>query len=56
MDVTLAEVAPIIVIAVVLAIGWVLLRFALKLTATLFRIGCFLIFLIAAAGLAISVM
>ncbi|MCI0394928.1 MAG: hypothetical protein L0332_15390 [Chloroflexi bacterium] len=50
----LSEFVPIIIIAVVLAIGWVLLRVAFKLTATLFRVGCFIILLIVAAGVALT--
>jgi hypothetical protein len=33
-------------LAVMLVIGWMLLRFVFKLTATLFRIGCAIIALI----------
>jgi hypothetical protein len=33
-------------LAVMLVLGWTLLRFAFKLTATLFRIGCAIIALI----------
>jgi hypothetical protein len=43
-----------LIIGVILVAGWILLRIAFKLTATLFRIGCFLIFLIIAGGLALS--
>ena len=42
----------IVVIAIVLVVGWVLLRLGLKLTAALFRVGCFIIFLII-AGIAL---
>ncbi len=50
---SLADLIPIAVLAVILVVGWVLLRVALKLTATLFRIGCFIIFLIVAGGFVI---
>ena len=49
----LGDLIPIAVIAVILVIGWVLAKVAFKLTATLFRVGCFIIFLIAAGGLAV---
>lgn len=49
----LADLIPIAVIAVILVVGWVLLRVAFKLTATLFRIGCFIILLIVLGGLAL---
>jgi hypothetical protein len=49
----LGNLIPVAIIAVILVIGWVLLKVSLKLTATLFRIGCIIIFLIAAGGLAL---
>jgi hypothetical protein len=49
----LIDLAPVAVIAVILVIAWILLKVVLKLTATLFRIGCIIIFLIAAGGLAL---
>jgi hypothetical protein len=48
------EPVTLLIVAVVLVAAWILMRIAFKLTATLFRIGCFLIFLIVAAGLALS--
>jgi len=50
----LGELIPIAVIAVILVIGWVLMRVAFKLTATLFRIGCVFIVLIVIGGLALT--
>lgn len=44
----LPDLTLIIGVAVVLVVGWILLRVALRLTAALFRIGCFVIFLIVA--------
>jgi hypothetical protein len=49
----IGDLLPIIILAVILVVGWVLLRVALKLTATLFRIGCFIIGLIVLGGLAL---
>jgi hypothetical protein len=49
----LGNIVPIAVIAVVLVIGWILAKVTFKITATLFRIGCIIIFLIAAGGLAV---
>ncbi|MCB9419193.1 MAG: hypothetical protein H6667_05285 [Ardenticatenaceae bacterium] len=43
------EVTQLIVLAVVLLVGLFLLRVAFKLTATLFRVGCFAILFIVAA-------
>lgn len=44
-----AELTQLLILAAVLVVGLVLLRTALKLTAALFRIGCFGILLIVAA-------
>jgi len=38
-----------IMLAIVLTVLWFVARAALKLTATLFRVGCFVIFLVIAA-------
>ena len=46
---TTAELTQLIFLGVVLLIGLFVLRVAFKLTATLFRIGCFGIILIVAA-------
>ena len=46
----LTELVPIAIVAVILVVAWVALRAALKLTATLFKVGCFIIFLIVVAG------
>lgn len=43
------EVTQLIVLAVVLLVGLFLLRMLFKLTATLFRVGCFAILFIVAA-------
>jgi hypothetical protein len=43
---TSGELTQLLVIGVVLFVGLVLARIALKLTATLFRMGCFFILLI----------
>lgn len=43
---TSSDIVTLVVLALVLLAGLVALRFALRLTATLMRIGCFLIFLI----------
>jgi hypothetical protein len=43
------EVTQLIVLAVVLLVGLFLLRLVFKLTATLFRVGCFAILFIVAA-------
>ena len=50
----LSNLIPIAVIAVILVVGWVLVRVAFKLTATLFRIGCFIILLLVLGGLALT--
>ena len=42
-----APLVAIIVIAVVIAIAWILLKFALRLTMSLFRLGCVIIVLLA---------
>lgn len=49
----LSSLIPLAVIAVIVVIGWVLVKVAFKITATLFRIGCVLIFLIAAGAFAL---
>lgn len=43
------EVTQLIILAVVLLVGLFLLRLVFKLTATLFRVGCFAILFIVAA-------
>ena len=43
------EVTQLIVLAVVLLVGLFLLRLMFKLTATLFRVGCFAVLFIVAA-------
>lgn len=43
------EVTRLIILAVVLLVGLFLLRVVFKLTATLFRVGCFAILFIVAA-------
>jgi hypothetical protein len=43
------EVTQLIILAVVLLVGLFLLRVLFKLTATLFRVGCFAILFIVAA-------
>jgi len=43
------ELTRLLVLGVVLLVGLILARIALKLTASLFRIGCLSIFLIVAA-------
>lgn len=48
------DLIPVVVVAVILVVLWVLARVAFKLTATLFRIGCFIILLIVAGGLALT--
>lgn len=50
----LGNLIPIAIVAVILVVVWIFAKVAFKLTATLFKIGCFLIFLIAAGGLAIA--
>jgi hypothetical protein len=46
---TSAELSQLLVLGVVLFVGLVLARVALKLTAALFRMGCFFILLIVLA-------
>jgi hypothetical protein len=48
-DLASGEVTQLIVLAVVLLVGLFLLRLVFKLTATLFRVGCFAILFIVAA-------
>jgi hypothetical protein len=50
----IGDLVPIVILGLILVVGWVLLRVAFKLTATLFRIGCFIIVLIVLGGLAIT--
>jgi hypothetical protein len=50
----LGDLVPIAIVAVVLIVGLVLLKVAFKLTATLFRIGCFIILLVVLAGVALT--
>jgi hypothetical protein len=50
------DLATIAVLAVILIVGWILLKMAFKLTATLFRIGCFIIFLIVGGALLLNAM
>jgi hypothetical protein len=50
----LGNLIPIAIIAVVLVVGWILVKVTFKITATLFRLGCIIIFLIAAGGLALA--
>jgi hypothetical protein len=50
----LGDLIPIAVIAVILAIGWVLVRVTFKITSTLFKIGCAIIVLIVLGGLALT--
>ena len=38
----------ILIIIVVIVIGWILLKFVLKITGLIFRIGCLIIFALAA--------
>lgn len=47
------NVAPVVVLIVVLVVGWVAFRVFSRLTATLFRIGCFILFMIALAAAAL---
>lgn len=51
LPVQLQPYSEVITLTVVLIAGWFLVRAAFRLTATLFRLGCALIFLLA-AGLA----
>lgn len=51
-----AQLTQLIMLAVVLFIGLVLLRVFLKLTATLFRIGCFGIILLVTAVYVLSLL
>ena len=48
------DLVTIVILAAILIVGWILLKMALRLTATLFRIGCFLIFLIVGGALLLS--
>ncbi len=50
----LGDLIPIAVIAVILGVGWILMRVAFKLTTTLFRIGCVFIIVIVIGGLALT--
>lgn len=50
----IGDLIPIAVIGVILVVGWVLMRVAFKLTATLFRIGCAVIVLIVVGGLILT--
>jgi len=47
--VTVQELTQLFILVVVLVVGWFLLRLFLKLTATVFRVGCFGILLIIGA-------
>ncbi|MCA9961511.1 MAG: hypothetical protein R3E31_06400 [Chloroflexota bacterium] len=49
LGVTVAQLTQLATLAVVLFVGLILLRVFMKLTATLFRVGCFGIILIVAA-------
>jgi hypothetical protein len=44
----------VIIIAVVIAIAWILLKFAFKLTMSLFRIGCLIIVLLAVGAVIVA--
>ena len=50
------EVTQLIILAVVLLVGLFLVRTFFKLTATLFRVGCFAIFFIVAAVFVINLL
>jgi hypothetical protein len=45
--------APAVVVAIVLVVGWVAFRIFSRLTATLFRVGCFIIFMLGLAAAAL---
>ncbi|RMG90025.1 MAG: hypothetical protein D6706_20355 [Chloroflexi bacterium] len=51
---TVSELTQLIILVIVLIAGLILLRVLFKLTAALFRLGCFLILLIVTAVLIIS--
>lgn len=53
-NIAIGDLLPMAIVAVVLVVGWVLVRVAFKLTATLFRVGCFIIVLIVLGGLALT--
>lgn len=50
------DLVTIVILAAILIVAWILLRMALRLTATLFRIGCFLIFLIVGGILLLNIL
>ena len=50
------EFSRIVTLAIILLVLLIVGRVALKLTATLFRVGCFVIFLVVAAVYAFSLM
>ena len=50
------QLTQLIILAAVLMVGLFLLRFFLKLTATLFRVGCFGVLLILAAVYVLSLL
>ncbi|MBE2197634.1 MAG: hypothetical protein IAE79_03420 [Anaerolinea sp.] len=56
LQITPEQLMQVVTLGIVLLIGLVLLRVFLKLTATLFRIGCFGIFLIVAVVYVLSVL
>jgi hypothetical protein len=49
-----SELIPIAILAAILVVAWIALKTSLKITATLFRIGCLIIFLIVAGGFVIA--
>lgn len=46
MDIEWSGLIPLVALAIILVVGWIVVRIAFKLTATLFRLGCFIIALI----------
>jgi hypothetical protein len=49
----LENIAPAVVVAIVLVVGWVAFRIFSRLTASLFRLGCFIIFMLGLAAAAL---
>jgi hypothetical protein len=54
--VELTGLVPLAILAVILVVGWTLLRVVLKLTATLFRVGCIIIALIVLGAFALMML
>jgi hypothetical protein len=54
LNISFAQLIGLGALGVVLLVAWLALRFTLRLTATLFRLGCAIIVLIVVAGLILA--